>query len=140
IATDEPVMEDIHGLRGQLMRYNQQQIGEHKLQNLGVFARDEHNRFLAGVYGWLQFGWLYIDLMWVDESLRKNGVGTHLMQELESLATDKGVSRAYLTTASFQGMEFYQKLGYEICDQMNMVSDDGQEFIRYTMRKEQLNA
>ncbi len=35
----------------------------------------------------------------------------------------------------FQALEFYQKSGYLVTEEMEMFSDDGDYFIRYSLQK-----
>lgn len=56
--------------------------------------------------------WLEISIIWIDESLRKHGLGRRLMEEAEREARQRGCSYARLATSNFQAPDFYQKLGY----------------------------
>ena len=91
------------------------------LQLSGSFkARGAFNTVLqssirkAGLIGEIAWGWLHIDILWVDERVRGGGVGSDLLTyaEDESIAMDS--PRAYLETTDFQALGFYQKQGYEV--------------------------
>jgi GNAT superfamily N-acetyltransferase len=68
---------------------------------------------VAGLTGKTFWNWLYIDMLWVDDALRGQGVGSALMQAAEQEAKKRGCVGAYLWTESFQGEGFYPKLGYK---------------------------
>ena len=57
-----------------------------------------------GVYG-------YIDALFVEEPLRRQGLGTYLMREAEKLAKENGTPMI-LTDAGDWNVGFFQKNGY----------------------------
>lgn len=52
--------------------------------------------------------------LWVDETLRHQGLGTRLMLAFEQAAAARGCTTFYLDTFSFQAPHFYRALGYEV--------------------------
>ena len=82
---------------------------------LAFFVRDEHGRIVGGVNGnYGTFGWLYVNALWVHESLRGSGYGRELMERIEAEAIRHGCKNSFLNTMSFQAPEFYKKLGYKV--------------------------
>ena len=79
-----------------------------------VFIRDRENRVVGGVIGHVFGGWLYVSLLWVEESLRKKGNGTRLLKMIESEAAKLGCKYAHLDTYSFEARPFYEKHGYTL--------------------------
>lgn len=135
-TTYHPDWQDLQLLRGLLTQYNHGQIGAHALTSVASFARcPDDNRLIGGIYGWIQFGWLFIDLLWVEEGKRAEGLGSKLLAAAEVAARKKGIQRYYLTTSSFQALEFYLKHEYRLTDEMEMVADDGTPFLRYSLQK-----
>lgn len=55
---------------------------------------------------------LYIDSLWVDKSLRRQGWGTKLMHEAEKMGRERDANFVTLNTMDWEGLHFYQKLGY----------------------------
>jgi GNAT superfamily N-acetyltransferase len=53
-----------------------------------------------------------MDTLWVDQSLRRKGIGLKLLQEAETFAKTKGCTTAYLNTLSPDNLKFYEKAGY----------------------------
>lgn len=117
-AGEDPSAEDIAAVQRGLASYNEQFTGDAPQVRLGAFARDEAGRIVAGAHGTITWGWLYVERMWVDESLRGKGVGTEVLARLERAALAQGVFRFRVDTASFQALDFYLKQGYEVFAQL----------------------
>jgi len=79
---------------------------------LVVFARDADGALRGGAVGKVNWNWLHVSLLWVDESLRQSGTGSKLMTELENAARERGCEQAHLDTFSYQAKPFYEGLGY----------------------------
>ena len=60
------------------------------------------------------FSHLHVDLLFLPESLRRNGIGRQLMKDAEREAIRRGCRGAWLDTYSFQARGFYERLGYKI--------------------------
>lgn len=52
--------------------------------------------------------------LWVDEALRHQGQGRRLMQAFEQAAVARGCRTFYLYTFSFQALDFYRSMGYDV--------------------------
>ena len=135
-----PTAEKISALRASLHTYNETQVGPITRREVLFYYADQAGQMKAGIYGWLRFGWLYIDLLWVDTSYRGQDLGSRLLEAIESYATQHGVFRANLHTGSFQAPAFYQKRGYEVFAQLPCTADDPDssfpEFIDYQLKKD----
>jgi len=83
-------------------------------QPLGVFLRDDQGTILGGVWGYINWNWLSVGLVWLSETLRGGGYGRQLMTALEQAARARGCHYAHLDTFSWQARPFYEKLGYEV--------------------------
>ena len=81
---------------------------------LGAFMRDEHGALIGGAYGYVNWNWLFINLVWLSEAARGGGHGRRLILALEQAARERGCTHAHLDTFSFQARPFYEKLGYEV--------------------------
>jgi len=70
---------------------------------------------IAGINS-LLYCWkcLYIDVLWVDDQFRHQGLGSQLLHRVEDEARNLGCKLAHLDTFDFQGKDFYLKNGYEI--------------------------
>ena len=79
-----------------------------------IFIRNKDGEILAGCNGSIIFGSIYTDQLWVDPSLRKQGLGKKLMEAVHEHGKKCGCLMATITTMSFQVPNFYKKLGYEV--------------------------
>jgi GNAT superfamily N-acetyltransferase len=79
-----------------------------------IFIRNGENRVVGGVIGNIFGGWLYVSLLWVEESIRNKGNGTKLLKMIESEAVKLGGKYAHLDTYSFEARPFYEKHGYAL--------------------------
>jgi GNAT superfamily N-acetyltransferase len=81
---------------------------------LAAFLRDDRGALIGGAYGYVNWNWLFINLVWVSESVRGGGHGRRVILALEQAARERGCTHAHLDTFSFQARPFYEKLGYEV--------------------------
>ena len=76
--------------------------------------RDDEDQIVGGITGTIFWHRLYIDFLWMEESLRGKGYGSNLLMEIESFAREQNCRLIQLDTFSFQAPDFYQKNGYEV--------------------------
>lgn len=81
---------------------------------LAVFLRDHWSEVVGGVYGATYWGLFWVQLVWVEESLRDQGHGTELMRAAEQEALARGCHLARVETFAPESLHFYQRLGYEV--------------------------
>ena len=73
---------------------------------------DKDGRFVAGVMADVDKGGNgFVDALFVEEPLRRQGLGTYFMQEVEKLAKENGASMI-LTNAGDWNVDFFKKNGY----------------------------
>ena len=118
---DKPAPEDIQTLRSGLTDFNAAQTGQ-RGQFISVFIRDDQGRIVGGAYGWTAFGWLHVDVLWLDEKIRRKGLGRQVLQATEAEAKRRGCQSAKLETFSFQALGFYQKNGYTVFAELDQVA------------------
>jgi GNAT superfamily N-acetyltransferase len=100
-----------------LHRFNLAELGKEVVFNYhSVLVRAEaaDGSLIGGVRGELAWDWLHIKDFWVAEDHRGQGVGTRLLQEIETAALSRDFAHSHLETTDFQGLGFYLKNGYEI--------------------------
>ena len=134
IIQDEKPEDSAWGVIGRgVAAYNRDQAGDNQFQRVCYVLQDTNGKVVGGVLAEVYWNWLYIDLLWVDEDLRRNGYGTSLMSRMEEEARQLGAKNAYLDTFSFQAPEFYENLGYQSFGELG---DFPEGQMRYFMRKE----
>jgi GNAT superfamily N-acetyltransferase len=139
----EPASELLDGVRDALKAFNESCLGDYSSTQLLARVSDAEDRLIGGAHGWLQFGWLYVHILWVDDAHRRQGIGTRLMYALEDMARSRGITRARLQTADFQtALTFYRGLGYEVIAELPFAprNDEPDRFIEYFMVKRTLAA
>ncbi len=114
VVESDPAVADIEFLDDRLYDYNIEQTGCQDGQRLAIFVRDEQRTIRAGLDGWTWGGSGEIRSLWVDMSLRGQGVGAKLMRAAEREARARGCSQLMLGSFSFQAPEFYRALGYQV--------------------------
>ncbi|RQS71550.1 GNAT family N-acetyltransferase [Burkholderia sp. Bp8963] len=112
-AVGQPAARDFIG--GKLKAYNDSVVGEYDSTALDVYVTDPATGdVLGGLVGRTSLGLFFIDLLYVPESLRKDGLGSKLLHAAEAEAKQRGCARAVLYTITFQAPAFYEKHGYRV--------------------------
>lgn len=114
IITATPSHQDLDEIRLGLNAFNANFINIDELKSLAVFLTDASGHKLAGLTGSTTGNWLRIDMLWVSDTLRGQGIGSQLMAAAEAEALQRGCCYAQVDTASFQARPFYEKLGYQL--------------------------
>ncbi|MBA5686687.1 GNAT family N-acetyltransferase [Rugamonas apoptosis] len=134
----KPDAEQVEPLRNALKAFNEAQLGDYSAEPILVKAGTNNGQICGAVHGWLQFGWLYVNMLWVDESFRRRGIGTVLLQEIEEYATSRRIFRSRLATSDFQpGYALYRQCGYEVYATIPIMpaSDGTDAHVEYLMWK-----
>ncbi|MBA3662347.1 MAG: GNAT family N-acetyltransferase [Gammaproteobacteria bacterium] len=112
--TAEPSAHEVGTIHQGLERHAKQKIGKTSFEPFGFMAHDSSGGLIAGCTGVLMYGYLYIKLLWVDESARGKGLGRKLLQKAESFAKDNNCRYITVDTFNWQAKEFYEKMKYKI--------------------------
>ena len=80
--------------------------------DLSCCIEDEQGRCIAGALVWRADDLVMVDLLWVDEAHRGQGLGARLLNAVEAEGARVGAKRIELNTFGFQAPGFYEKLGY----------------------------
>ncbi len=99
---------------------------------LSVYCRDDDGSIIGGLTGKTYWNYLDIEFLWVEESLRKQGLGEKIVNLAEKEAIRRGCKYSMLDTYEFQALGFYQKQGYEQFGQLDGFCD---KYERYYLRK-----
>jgi len=112
--THAPTADDLDEIKGALRSFNRNFITMPTFRELGVFMEDENGKKQAGIVAETVGNWMYIQMLWVDESLRGKDVGTQLITEAEEEAKARGCRYSLVDTFSFQARPFYERMGYSM--------------------------
>ena len=111
---DDLSLEDQQLIHNGLGAYNHEQAGESGYRKLRLVIRDTNGSIIGGLLAETYWGWMFIETLWIDKSLRGQGVGSKLMREAEAEAIRRGCTKCYLDTFSFQARPFYESHGYTV--------------------------
>jgi GNAT superfamily N-acetyltransferase len=103
--------ETIHKL---LIIYNLRNGPPPNFQLLGILLKDDAGRTIGGLWGRSAYEWLFVELLFVPDELRGQGLGSSLMHQAEEIARTRNCIGVWLDTFDFQALPFYQKLGYAL--------------------------
>ena len=94
---------------------------------------DEEGNTIAGCLA-IMYCWnvATIDIIWVDEQYRGQGLGSILLGEVERDVMKKGCHLVHLDTFDFQAKGFYEKNGYSV---FGTLEDCPKGHIRYYLKK-----
>ena len=114
VLTEDPNHDDVWLLEERLYQYNVERTGIADGRVLSLFARDEENAIVGGLYGWTWGQACEIRSLWVDERWRRQGLGSRLLTMAEYEARVRGARQILLSTHSFQAPAFYRRFGFEV--------------------------
>ena len=109
-----PTKQEIEYIRDALTRFNDERVGEDGHRPLHFAEYDAEGNVIGGILGGTYWGWMYIDILWVHEDYRKQGIGSRLLAAAEKEAVLRGCHHVHVDTMSWQAPAFYQKYVYEV--------------------------
>ncbi|MGH7060916.1 MAG: GNAT family N-acetyltransferase [Stellaceae bacterium] len=96
-----------------LAAYNAQNFRPGDTATLDVLVHDEGSAEpLGGLLGHTSFGLFFLDLFYLPEQLRGEGLGSRIIALAENEARRRGCTAAFVYTVSFQAPGFYERHGY----------------------------
>ncbi len=123
-----PTNEEINFVNRALEEFNNEAVGPDNHQLLNIVEYDESKRIIAGILGGTYWGWMHIDILWVDEKCRKTGIGSKLLKAAETEAIRRGCHSVHVDTMSWQAPDFYKKHGYRIIGELENIPDGNKKF------------
>ena len=124
-----PAKNEIDYVREGLMKFNTDRVGEDGHTPLNYVEYDANGNVIGGIIGGTYWGWMYIDILWVDDSYRGKGVGSRLLLEAEKEAVRRGCHHVHVDTMSWQAPEFYKKFGYEVIGILPDIPKGNQKYL-----------
>jgi GNAT superfamily N-acetyltransferase len=131
-VTATPPLDEVQFLEDRIYEFNSAATGIADGAWLSIFIRDDGDRIVAGICGNTWGGCFEIRQFWVDQRLRKRGIGTKLLAIAEREARERGCRQILLMTFTFQAPAFYAKHGFVT---MATVEDHPQGHQNLLMRK-----
>ena len=94
-------------------KINDETIEYGQASPFGFFIKDVSQNIIAGANGFIIYGSVYTDQLWVSKKCRKQGIARKIMENVHDYGRNQKCSIATIQTMEFQGaVEFYKKLGY----------------------------
>ena len=110
-ATEEELRSGVLGR--QLREYNYRFVGEYpEQQYIRLNAKDAEGKLLGGIRAFTFLYWLQVEVLFINEAARGQGLGSRLLAEAESQARAQGAHHASVTTFEWQAPGFYLQHGY----------------------------
>ncbi|MBS0636927.1 MAG: GNAT family N-acetyltransferase [Verrucomicrobia bacterium] len=106
-----PSDADTAVVREGIVAFNECVLGERD-KAFSIFLKDELGKVFGGIEAFLGSESIYIDTLWVEASLQKQGYGTQLLAAAENEAKKNGCIFSLVDTWDFQAEAFYKKNGY----------------------------
>jgi GNAT superfamily N-acetyltransferase len=106
-----PSQADNEFIRNSLHQFNIQQVG--KEDHYSAFATDSNNQIIGGILTYAEISSIYVDILWVHESQRGQGIGSKLLKAIEQEAVRRKIPFSTTDTFSFQAVDFYIKNNYK---------------------------
>ncbi|MFF2319732.1 GNAT family N-acetyltransferase [Agrobacterium sp. NPDC058088] len=112
ILSDVADAEVEKAIREPLVAYNIARFGESDKRELTITIRDEDNTVTGGLVGHTARGWLYVQLLFVPETMRGQGTASKLLSMAEDEARKRGCVGAYIDTMNPDALRTYERYGF----------------------------
>jgi len=130
-----PTEADNAAVREGIVAFNEKILGERD-KVFSIFLKNDQELVFGGIQAFLGTESIYIDLLWVEGSLQKQGYGTKLLDAAEREAIKNGCTFSLVDTWDFQAEEFYLKKGYvRIWELKNYWLGHSKIFLRKNLRQ-----
>lgn len=111
---ENPTQDDRAAILRGLVAFNDAAFGSSDIRPLAVLLSDEAGDTVGGLWGRTSYGWLYVELLFVPEALRGQGLGARLMAGAESEAARRGAQNAWIDCFGDANRRFYEARGYAV--------------------------
>ena len=118
-----PQDDDIEALRTGLTKFNESFTGAVFREKISSFIKDDSGKIVGGILGEINWNWMHIQGLWIDESVRNDGWGLKLLSQMEEYALSKTTTNIRLETTTFQALGFYVKVGYSVFGELSNMPD-----------------
>ena len=124
-----PSGKEIGFIRASLTAFNDNIVGADNHTPMNLVEYDNDGNVIAGLIGGTYWGWMYVDILWVDEKYRRQGIGSRLLQSAEKEAVRRGCHHVHLDTMSWQAPDFYKKHKYSVIATLPDIPNGNQKYL-----------
>jgi GNAT superfamily N-acetyltransferase len=130
--TDNSLINSV--IKKGIIDYNAPFFGSNPSQPFTIYIKNLQSEVIAGLTGFYKGKYARVDLFWVHNEFRYQGLGKKLILKLEEFSKIKGCCYIQLDTFDFQARPFYEKLGFECLGTISRwVEDRDCHFMRKTI-------
>jgi GNAT superfamily N-acetyltransferase len=130
--TDAPTPANLDAIDSGLQEFNASDGRLDSVRPLVCLAKSADGQLLGGVKARSWGQCCEVQVLWVREQFRGNGIGRRLMNDIEAEAKRRGCKLIYLETFSFQAPQFYRRLGFEVACEFRGFPG---EIVKHILRK-----
>ena len=123
-----PTDEEINFVNHDLEEFNNKAVGPDNHELLNIVEYDDAGNVIGGILGGTYWGWMHLDILWVNEKYRKTGIGSKLLNAAEEEAVRRGCHSVHVDTMSWQAPEFYKKHGYRIIGELDNIPNGNKKY------------
>ena len=123
-----PTEEEINFVNHALEEFNNKAVGPDNHELLNIVEYDDAGNVIGGILGGTYWGWMHLDILWVNEKYRKTGIGSKLLKAAEEEAVSRGCHSVHVDTMSWQAPEFYKKHEYRIIGELDNIPNGNKKY------------
>ncbi|OWV76692.1 acetyltransferase [Rhizobium sp. R339] len=112
--TASPSPEELAAITDALSAFNTGDIGPSDRRPLAVLIRDTDGKVSGGLSGFTAWGWLFIQMLYIPDTLRGTGLAGRILAKAEEEAKARGCRGAWIDTFNPQALGAYLRQGYEV--------------------------
>ena len=112
--TASPSPEELAAITDALTAFNTGDVGPSDRRPLAVLIRDTDGKVTGGLSGFTAWGWLFIQMLYIPDTLRGTGLAGRILAKAEEEAKARGCRGAWIDTFNPQALGAYLRQGYEV--------------------------
>jgi GNAT superfamily N-acetyltransferase len=90
------------------------ELGDLHYDEINITLRDDAGTLFGGMRAATFWGWLAIDIFWIDAEQRGRGYGRAMLARAEEEGMRRGARGAHFDTFSPTALRFYERNGYRL--------------------------
>ncbi|MBY4609786.1 GNAT family N-acetyltransferase [Rhizobium sp. 9T] len=112
--TASPSPEELAAITDALSAFNTGDVGPSDRRPLAILIRDADGKVTGGLSGFTAWGWLFVQMLYLPETLRGAGIAGRILAQAEKEAKARGCHGAWIDTFSPRALRAYLRRGYEV--------------------------